>query len=182
MVAKRRIRTQSPKNPPHIYLRLRHSCHRLSTTRQSLSCVKQRFHKIAIYPIHYLLPFRPLPYTPLYSLNSLNSLPLAWDTTDNHRHSDRDRTPLATPQRAMSLLSSESSARMPFGPFSPVRPLIMANADGTLRTITDTRTGTVHRTPPRYNCISRRRSRRRRLPTQLRPHRQRVRISLHSVS
>ena len=54
-------------------------------------------------------PCWPLPYTPLYSLNSLNSLPLAWDITDRVGHPDRDRTMDTTPQRAKSLLSSESS-------------------------------------------------------------------------
>ena len=46
---------------------------------------------------------------------------------------------------AESLLSAESSARMPF------RPLIVANADGTLRTESDTRTGTRH-LPRREQC------------------------------
>ena len=56
-------------------------------------------------------------------------------------------------QCAMSLISSESSARMPF------RSLIVASADGTLRTESDTRTGTRH-LPRREQCHCYRLSRR----------------------
>ena len=37
---------------------------------------------------------------------------------------------------------------MPFGPYSPFRPLILSSVDGTLRTESDSRTGTGHRTLP----------------------------------
>ena len=37
---------------------------------------------------------------------------------------------------------------MSFGPFSPFRPLILSSVDGTLRTESDSRTGTGHRTLP----------------------------------
>ena len=167
MVAKKRIRTQSPKNPPPVYLRLRHSYHRLSATQRSLSCVRQRFHKIAIYPIYSIYPIHYLlPFSPLTVASADGTLRTIADTRTGtgHRllpHREQCHCYHRSHRREclLALLGFDSS-----------------ECRGTLRTSTDTRTGTGHRTPPRYNCISRRRSRRRRLPTQLRPHRQRVHI------
>ena len=99
--------TTLPQNKPHPKL------YRATTS------VRESF-TLYPYPVYYIYI---LYLSPLYSLNSLNSLPLAWDTKDNHGLSDRDRTPDTTSQRAKSLLSSESPARMPFGPCRPFRPL-----------------------------------------------------------
>ena len=59
-------------------------------------------------PFGPISPVRLLPYTPLYSLNSLNSLPLAWDITDRVRHPDRDSTPDAIPRCKVATVKAKS--------------------------------------------------------------------------